>query len=89
MEGSFGGDNGDGSFEPSAKDTIKSEKSKNSVPRDNPKSKRRSKNDSEGRNFKCNLCEKSYLSYPALYTHKKTKHPDADSGTPKPSAQSK
>jgi len=38
------------------------------------KHKRRSKNDSEGRMFKCQHCEKTYLSYPALYTHMKTKH---------------
>ncbi len=24
--------------------------------------------------FKCQQCEKTYLSYPALYTHMKTKH---------------
>lgn len=36
---------------------------------------RRTRNeDEEQRVFKCNFCEKSYLSYPALYTHKKTKH---------------
>lgn len=35
---------------------------------------RRSKNDVEGRNFICKLCGKSYLSYPALYTHSKQKH---------------
>jgi hypothetical protein len=38
------------------------------------KGKRRSKNDTEGRNFKCKQCERTYLSYPALYTHIKTKH---------------
>ena len=38
------------------------------------KNKRRSKNDIQGRNYKCNECDKSYLSYPALYTHKKQKH---------------
>lgn len=38
------------------------------------KSKRRSKNDTEGRDFKCSFCEKTYLSYPALYTHMKHKH---------------
>lgn len=27
-----------------------------------------------GRNFRCAQCSKSYLSYPALYTHSKTKH---------------
>lgn len=37
------------------------------------KSKRRSKNDPEGRTYKCG-CGKMYLSYPALYTHIKTKH---------------
>ena len=35
---------------------------------------RRSKNDTTQRNYKCNYCEKSYLSYPALYTHMKQKH---------------
>ena len=38
-----------------------------------PKGKRRNKNDSEGRTYKCG-CGKMYLSYPALYTHIKTKH---------------
>jgi len=33
--------------------------------------KRRSKNDNMGRDFKCKYCEKTYLSYPALYTHMK------------------
>jgi hypothetical protein len=37
------------------------------------KHKRRSKNDNHGRDFKCG-CGKRYLSYPALYTHIKTKH---------------
>ena len=37
------------------------------------KHKRRSKNDNQGRNFRCG-CGKKYLSYPALYTHIKTKH---------------
>lgn len=36
--------------------------------------KRRSKSEVEGRNFECKLCNKSYLSYPALYTHYKLKH---------------
>lgn len=34
---------------------------------------RRNKNDFEGRTYKCG-CGKMYLSYPALYTHIKTKH---------------
>ena len=37
------------------------------------KHKRRSKNDNQGRDFRCG-CGKRYLSYPALYTHIKTKH---------------
>jgi hypothetical protein len=36
--------------------------------------RRRSKNDPEGRNFKCDECGKCYLSIPALTMHKKTKH---------------
>lgn len=35
--------------------------------------KRRSKNDANGRDYVCG-CGKTYLSYPALYTHIKTKH---------------
>lgn len=35
---------------------------------------RRSKADNDGRNYDCSFCGKSYLSYPALYTHKKNKH---------------
>ena len=38
------------------------------------KRKRRSKNDFEGRSFKCPECGKSYLSMPALNNHRKTKH---------------
>ena len=40
------------------------------------KHKRRSKTDQIDRNFVCG-CGKSYLSYPALYTHIKTKHDGA------------
>ncbi|OMJ66304.1 hypothetical protein SteCoe_36894 [Stentor coeruleus] len=40
------------------------------------KKKRRSKKDSEGRSYTCE-CGKSYLSYQALYTHKRTKHTEA------------
>ena len=36
--------------------------------------KRRSKSEIEGRTFECKLCNKRYLSYPALYTHMKQKH---------------
>ena len=35
--------------------------------------KRRTK-DADGRNHKCSFCAKTYLSYPALYTHLKNKH---------------
>ena len=38
------------------------------------KGKRRSKNDKVGRNFKWDYWSKTYLSYPALYTHRKLKH---------------
>jgi hypothetical protein len=38
------------------------------------KHKRRSKNEKEGRIHVCRECGKDYLSYPALYTHMKTKH---------------
>lgn len=38
------------------------------------RAKRRSKNDLDGRDYKCSFCPKTYLSYPALYTHMKTKH---------------
>ena len=41
---------------------------------DHHKNRRRSKNDNEGRTYKCDTCGKAYLSYPALYTHIKTKH---------------
>ena len=51
--------------------------------------KRRTKNDSDSRNFTCG-CGKSYLSYAALYTHIKTKHdglqPD---GTSQPNTNAK
>jgi hypothetical protein len=36
--------------------------------------KRTTKKESDIRNYKCTYCEKSYLSYPALYTHCKQKH---------------
>jgi len=36
--------------------------------------KRRSKSDQKGRDYKCTACGKSYLSYPALYTHTRKKH---------------
>ena len=43
--------------------------------------KRRTK-DAEGRNHKCSFCAKTYLSYPALYTHLKNKHAKGPDGNP-------
>lgn len=40
-------------------------------------SKRRTK-DAQGRDHKCSFCQKTYLSYPALYTHLKNKHVGPD-----------
>ena len=42
------------------------------------KPKRRSLNDKKGRSFICKICNKSYLSYSALYTHCKGKHNSTD-----------
>ena len=42
------------------------------------KPKRRSINDKKGRTFICKICNKSYLSYSALYTHCKGKHNSTD-----------
>lgn len=46
---------------------------------DKTKRARRSKTETDGRSYECNLCRKSYLSYPALYTHKKLKHKEDSS----------
>ena len=44
-------------------------------------SKKHSKSENEGRTFECKICNKSYLSYPALYTHcKKKNHINNSSG---------
>ena len=51
------------------------DKSEDSEDKKNQKAlKRRSKSEVEGRTHQCKLCNKSYLSYPALYTHYKLKH---------------
>ena len=51
------------------------DKSEESDEKKNQKTlKRRSKSEVEGRTHECKLCNKSYLSYPALYTHYKLKH---------------
>lgn len=43
--------------------------------------KKHSKSENEGRTFECKICNKSYLSYPALYTHcKKKNHINNSSG---------
>jgi hypothetical protein len=46
---------------------------------DDMSGKRRGK---ENREFKCNFCAKTYLSYPALYTHLKNKHAKGPDGNP-------
>lgn len=35
-----------------------------------------------GRDYKCIYCDKTYLSYPALYTHMKNKHAKGPDGQP-------
>ena len=55
----------------------KDEKEKNedekNIRKPGEQQKRRSKNECYGRDYRCG-CGKEYLSYPALYTHIKTKH---------------
>ena len=46
------------------------------------KHRHRSTKDAEGRNHKCSFCSKTYLSYPALYTHLKNKHAKGPDGHP-------
>lgn len=41
---------------------------------DKPKKQRRKKADNIPRDFVCEICQKSYLSFPALSSHKKAKH---------------
>ena len=53
-------------------DIDKNDEDKN-IRKPGEKQKRRSKNECYGRDYKCG-CGKEYLSYPALYTHIKTKH---------------
>ena len=69
------------------KNSIKIEK-KNEVKEEKV---RKTRKDKEGRKYICGQCKLGYLSYPALYTHIKTKHdgitPDGtirgESGKPK------
>ena len=53
---------------------IETIENKNNSNESEEKRKRRTKNDNIGRTFICKSCGKSYLSYPALYTHCKQKH---------------
>ena len=53
---------------------IEKIENKNNSNESEEKRKRRTKNDNIGRTFICKSCGKSYLSYPALYTHCKQKH---------------
>lgn len=41
---------------------------------DDQKRHRRSRKDGHERTYVCSICQKSYLSNAALYTHTKTKH---------------
>lgn len=52
---------------------MSSENEKDKFLIEEKKKTRRTRKDGEGRDFAC-PCGKSYLSYPALYTHIKTKH---------------
>lgn len=52
---------------------LNSKQEKPSEEQPEEKRKRRPRSDEDGRNYSCS-CGKSYLSYPALYTHIKTKH---------------
>jgi hypothetical protein len=38
--------------------------------------KRRTKDEIDGRDYICSICQKAYLSYPALTNHRKSKHPN-------------
>ena len=52
----------------------KNNKKENDILRRNKQKKRKGKDDINGRIFHCKICKKSYLSYPALYTHNRNKH---------------
>ena len=40
----------------------------------NAEQQRRSRYEKDGRDYKCQVCERTYLSYPAMYAHMKNKH---------------
>eukprot|EP00826_Nyctotherus_ovalis_P031062 TRINITY_DN2479_c0_g1_i1.p3 TRINITY_DN2479_c0_g1~~TRINITY_DN2479_c0_g1_i1.p3 ORF type:complete len:171 (+),score=21.09 TRINITY_DN2479_c0_g1_i1:163-675(+) len=48
----------------------------NAKPKDLPRAAREKggRRSDDARTYKCNKCSRSYLSYPALYTHTKLKH---------------
>lgn len=79
---------GDMSHDNSLTQKSKLGRSKDQNTKGTPRTKRRSKNDSQGRTHKCNQWDKSYLSYPALYTHRKQKHNNNDAETPRQSVAS-
>ena len=39
-----------------------------------PKVTKPERTQTQTRDFKCQVCERTYLSYPAMYTHMKNKH---------------
>ena len=53
---------------------IKEHQNQNKVYLEYKPNKRSTKNEKKERTFICKVCNKSYLSYPALYTHCKKKH---------------
>ena len=55
------------------KENKNNNKEEDNMHKSGEKQKRRTKNECYGRDFRCG-CGKEYLSYPALYTHIKTKH---------------
>ena len=64
---------GAGEMEENAEEFSEDKQDEDGLLSQRQKHKRRSKNDLKGRDFQCG-CGKRYLSYPALYTHIKTKH---------------
>ena len=78
---------GNNSSDPQQEDTLVYPKREASI--SNQKQRRRTRNDLFNRNFTCG-CGKSYLSYPALYTHLKQKHEGkAPNGTSLPKSTGK
>ena len=59
---------------PNIKNLIKESENQNKIFLEYKSNKRRTKNEKKERTFICKICNKSYLSYPSLYTHCKKKH---------------